>query len=54
MAPLVEQSQYKQKKMQTAISFGTTVVGALFGRKLGSVGNVGRAATASQPHPPTT
>lgn len=42
----VEQSQYKQKKMQTAISFGATVVGALFGRKLGSVGNVGRAASA--------
>ena len=44
MAPRVEvdQSQYKQKKMQTAISFGATVVGALFGRKLGSVGNVGR------------
>ena len=42
----VEQSQYKQKKVQTAISFGATVVGALFGRKLGSVGNVGRAATA--------
>jgi hypothetical protein len=42
----VDQSQYKQKKMQTAISFGATVVGALFGRKLGSVGNVGRAASA--------
>jgi hypothetical protein len=28
------------------ISIGATVVGALFGRKLGSVGNVGRATTA--------
>lgn len=52
MALRVEQSQYKQKKMQTAIPFGTTVVGALFGRKLGSVGNVGRAATASRPTRP--
>ena len=42
----VEQSQYSQKKAQTAISVGATVVGALFGRKLGSLGNVGRATTA--------
>ena len=42
----MEQSQYTQKKVQTAISFGATVVGALFGRKLASVGTVGRAATA--------
>ena len=30
----VEQSQYTQKRAQTAISIGATVVGALFGRKL--------------------
>ncbi len=40
-----EESQYGQQKMQTAISMGATVLGALFGRKLGSVGNVGRATT---------
>ena len=42
----VEQEQYSQKKTQTAISIGATVVGALFGRKLGSLGNLGRATTA--------
>ena len=42
----VQQSQYTQKRAQTAISIGATVVGALFGRKLGSLGNVGRATTA--------
>ena len=42
----VEQSQYSEKRAQTAISIGATVVGALFGRKLGSLGNVGRATTA--------
>ena len=42
----VEQSQYSQKRAQTAISIGATVVGAMFGRKLGSMGNVGRATTA--------
>ena len=41
----VERSQYSQKKSQAAISLGATVVGALFGRKLGSLGNLGRATT---------
>jgi hypothetical protein len=41
-----EQSQYGQQKLQTAISVGATVLGALFGRKLGSSGSVGRATTA--------
>lgn len=41
-----ESSQVRQQTMQTAISVGSTVLGALFGRKLGSVGNVGRATTA--------
>ena len=43
-----EQSQFRQQKMQTAISLGATVLGALFGRKLTSVGNVGRAATTAR------
>ncbi len=42
----VEKAQYSQQKIQTAISFGATVLGAFFGRKLTSAGNVGRAATA--------
>lgn len=43
-----ETSQYRQQKVQTAISVGATVLGALFGRKLASVGNVGRASTAAR------
>ncbi len=41
-----EESQYDQQKMQTAISMGATVLGALFGRRVASVGTVGRATTA--------
>jgi hypothetical protein len=41
-----EREQYAAKKMDTVISIGTSVVGALFGRKLASHTNVGRAATA--------
>ncbi|HXV75098.1 MAG TPA: hypothetical protein VD788_02185, partial [Candidatus Polarisedimenticolaceae bacterium] len=41
-----ERSQYDQQKVQTAISIGATVLGALFGRKAASVGTVGRASTA--------
>ncbi len=40
-----EKSQYEHQKLQTAISVGATVLGALFGRKLGSVG---RATTAAR------
>jgi chromosome segregation ATPase len=40
-----EEQQYKDRKTQTIVSMGATVIGALFGRKLGSVGNVGRAAS---------
>jgi hypothetical protein len=43
-----EKSQYDHQKMQTAISFGSTLLGALFGRKLGSSRNVGRATTAAR------
>jgi hypothetical protein len=42
----VEKSQYDQQKIQTAISMGATILGAFFGRKLTSAGNVGRATTA--------
>ncbi|NOX57614.1 MAG: ATP-binding protein [Planctomycetes bacterium] len=40
-----EKSQMKQQGLQTAVSFGATILGALFGRKKASVGNVGRAAS---------
>jgi hypothetical protein len=42
----IEKSQYDQQKIQTAISMGATILGAFFGRKLTSAGNVGRATTA--------
>ena len=34
--------------MQTVVSMGATVIGALFGRKVKSVGNVGRAASTAR------
>jgi len=40
-----ETEQYQQKKLDTAVSAGATVLGALFGRKLGSARNVGRASS---------
>jgi DNA helicase HerA-like ATPase len=43
-----ERSQYRQQKLHTAVSIGATVLGALFGRKLASVGTVGRATTAAR------
>ncbi len=43
-----EESQYDRQKMQTAISFGATLLGAVLGRKLGSARNVGRATTAAR------
>lgn len=43
-----ETSQYDHQKMQTAISIGATVLGALFGRKLGSSTTVGRATTSAR------
>ncbi len=43
-----EQSQYSQQKMQSAISIGATVLGALLGsRRMGS-GTLGRATTAAR------
>ena len=41
-----EKSQVTQQTMQTAISVGATVLGALFGRKTISTGTIGRATTA--------
>jgi hypothetical protein len=41
-----EQSQFNAQTVQTAISVGATVLGALFGRKTASMGNLGRATTA--------
>lgn len=43
-----EQHQATQQKVQTAISFGATVLGALFGRKRVSVSTLGRATTAAR------
>jgi hypothetical protein len=43
-----EKSQYDQQKMQTVISVGATVLGALLGRKVASVGTVGRATTSAR------
>jgi hypothetical protein len=43
-----EQSQASQQTMQTAISVGATLLGALFGRKTFSASNVGRATTAAR------
>ena len=40
-----EEQQYKDRKTQTAVSLGATMIGALFGRKLASIGNIGRAAS---------
>jgi hypothetical protein len=43
-----EKAQFQDQTYQTAISFGATVLGALLGRKAGSVSNVGRATTTAR------
>ena len=43
-----EKTQASQQKVQTVISFGTTVLGALFGRKKISTSTLGRATTAAR------
>ena len=43
----VERQEAEGAKMQTAISWGATILGAVLGRKIG-VGTVGRAATAAR------
>ncbi len=41
-----EQSQYQQSAVSTVLSVGSTLLGALFGRKVASAGNVRSAATS--------
>ena len=43
-----EESQYRKAKLDTAVSIGSSILGALFGRKLASRVNVGRAATSAR------
>ncbi|MCC6188105.1 MAG: ATP-binding protein [Anaerolineales bacterium] len=43
-----EKSQAKQQQMQTAISFGATLLGAFVGRKAVSASTMGRATTAAR------
>lgn len=43
-----EAEQASQQKVQTAISFGTTILGAIFGRKKLSTSSIGRATTAAR------
>nr|WP_298717484.1 hypothetical protein [uncultured Steroidobacter sp.] len=43
-----ERSDLSQKKMQTAISVGTSILGALLGRKAVSVGNAQRLGSAAR------
>jgi hypothetical protein len=43
-----EQGQASQAKLQTAVSFGATVLGALLGRKALSATSLGRATTAAR------
>ena len=43
-----ERSQLSQQKMQTAVNVGSSILGALFGRKAMSVGNIGRVGTAAR------
>jgi len=43
-----ETEQYEDSRRQSAISVGASLIGALFGRKLGSVGNVRRAGSAAR------
>lgn len=38
-------SRHRHEKLQTAVSLGATLLGALFGRRAASVGTVGRATT---------
>jgi hypothetical protein len=43
-----EQEQSTQQKLQTALSFGATVLGAFMGRKAVSASTLGRATTAAR------
>jgi len=44
----VQKSQASAAKLQTAVSAGAALLGALTGRKVASAGNVGRVATAAR------
>jgi DNA repair exonuclease SbcCD ATPase subunit len=44
----VERQQAEGAKLQTAISWGTTILSAVLGRKTFGVGTMGRAATAAR------
>jgi hypothetical protein len=41
-----EKDQVGRQKMTAALNVGATLLGALMGRRIASVGNVGRASTA--------
>jgi hypothetical protein len=41
-----EKAQYGHQKVQTAVSVGATLIGAIFGRKTMSSGTIGRATTS--------
>jgi hypothetical protein len=43
-----ESAQASQQKLQTTVSVGATILGALFGRKVVGAGTVGRATTAAR------
>lgn len=43
-----ETEQAKQQKVQTTISIGATILGAIIGKKLGGVTNIGRATVAAR------
>lgn len=43
-----EKSQARSAQMQTAISVGTTLLGALFGKKASGIGHISRAGTAAR------
>ncbi|MBJ7327914.1 MAG: ATP-binding protein [Chthoniobacterales bacterium] len=43
-----QQSQARAAQMQTAISFGTSILGAFLGKKTMSLGNMSRASTAAR------
>jgi hypothetical protein len=43
-----EQQQASDQKVQTAVSMGATLLGALFGRRTIGVGTIGRATTAAR------
>jgi hypothetical protein len=43
-----ESAQASQQKLQTTVSVGATILGALFGRKVVGAGTIGRATTAAR------